>query len=571
MKKIHGTVKHFSSDRSGSIYFIFAAVLPICVFCIGFGVDLMLLFTEKRKAQGIVDIAAIIAAQDPTNPERAAREILSINGYDTVSEVELGQMEDDEREKAVKTKTQIQVEPGRYVPNPDLHYKARFVVGQTPYNAARVTIRKKSKYNFLDKVATAPDISVRATASRRALAAFSVGSRLASIDDGLLNQLLGGLIGTNISMTALDYKNMQIADIEVFSFVNALALEMDIGTGSYADVLNSEPRLDEIINAIIAVNGDSDAAMALNTLSASVGNIGGEIDLRKVIDLGPAGTISLGEPVGPGFPAYISIFDMVMANAIVTNGDGIIELDLSASVPGLTSVDVTLDLGEPIQSSPWLSVGQGGQVASNVQARMFIEAAIGGEGLLSSATVRLPLYLELARASGELVGVECPGGRIENVTVRLRGASSLIDAWIGDVDVSRNKMSRHVDRAKIIRTPALKVYGKAHVGTEAGYGSVLDFGWNDIVSGSIKTTRTDDVTARMVENLVDDLELDVNALGLGLGTGTLTRTVVPNSLGKIVSPVGDIIDQLLEALGIGLGEGDFRVNGAKCDHAVLVE
>lgn len=571
MKKFQRTVKHFTSDRSGSIYFIFAAVLPICLFCIGFGVDLMLLFTEKRKAQGIVDIAAIIAAQDPTNPERAAREILSINGYDTISAIELGQMDEDEREKAVKTKTQIQVEPGRFVPNPDLHYKARFVVGQTPYNAARVTIRKKSKYTFLDKVATAPDIAVRATASRRALAAFSVGSRLASIDDGLLNQLLGGLIGTNISMTVLDYKNMQLADIELFSFVNALALEMDIGTGSYADVLNSEPTLGEIVNAIIAVNGDGDAAMALNKLTSFVGSLGGEIDLRKVVDLGPAGAISLGEPVGSGFPAYISIFDMVMANAIVANGDGIIDLNLSASVPGLTSVDVTLDLGEPMQSSPWLSVGQGGQVASNVQARIFIEAVIGGEGLLSSTSVRLPLYLELARASGELMGVDCPGGRIENVTVQLRGASSLIDAWIGDVDVSGNKMSRHVDRAKIVSAPALKIYGKAHAGTEAGNGSVLDFGWSDIVSGSIKTTRTEDMTTRIVENLVDDLELDVSALGLGLGTGTLTRTVLPNSLGKIVTPVGDITDQLLETLGIGLGEGEFRVNGAKCDHAVLVE
>ncbi|WP_411817114.1 TadG family pilus assembly protein [Hyphococcus sp. DH-69] len=570
--KISGkTLRAFYRAKNGSVYFIFAAVLPLCFFCLGFGVDLMMLFTEKRRAQGVVDIAAIIAAQDPSNPERAAREILSINGYDTVSDVELGQMEEEEREEAVATKSRVQVEPGRYVPDPEKSYKARFVAGQTPYNAARVTVRKNGKYFFVNRFDATPEIAVRATASRRALAAFSVGSRLASINEGMLNQLLGEMIGVNFSLTALDYKNMQVADVEVFSFINALAIQLDVVSGTYGDVLGKNPTLGDIIEAMIAVNGDGEAAMALRKIQSIVSRSTKSIDLRAVIDLGDAGEISLGEPVGAGFPAHVSLFDFVMANAIAAKGDGILELDLSSSVAGLASLDAILDLGEPMQSSPWLSVGQGGQVVSNVQARLFIEATIGGKGLLSSATIRFPLYLEAARASGELVGVDCPGGRIENVTVRLQGASSVVDAWIGEATIANSAMRRNPSAAIIVKAPALKVYGKSHAGTEAGHASYIDFDWYDIVDGRIKTTSTNNIPGRLLANLVDDIELEVNALGLGLNTRALTRTAIPNSLEEIATPLGTVVDQMLAALGIGLGEGDFRVNGAKCDYAVLVE
>lgn len=560
-----------AADKSGSVALMFCMLLPVAVLCLGIGVDLMMLFTERRKAQGIADIAAIVAAQSPSNPERAAREILTINGYDVISSVEMGRLDDEAHVEAVEAKTEFEIIPGRYMPDPDRDYKTRFVPDQTPYNAARVNVKKRGELYFVDHFIEAPMVSVSATASRRALAAFSVGSRLAKVDDGLLNELLSSLVGAEIELTVLDYNGLMDAEIEVFGFLNALASEMDIEAGRYEDVLKSDPALSDVMHAMLTVSGDGPAAFALTSLLTSVDGLAGEIDLERVIDLGPAGVISLGEPVGAGFPAYVSAFDLVFANAVVADGERLLQLDLSASAPGLASLIAAVEIGEPMQSSPWFSVGQGGQTVSNVQARIYIEATVGGEGLLSAATIKLPFYMELARASGELQGVECPGGRIENVIVRLNGTSSVADAWIGEVDMSASFMSDDVEKAHLVSAPALSVYGRAHAGTEAAYAQTLDFTWSDITGGVIKTTRTEDAVDLLIENLIEDLDIEASALGLGLSTRALTGRALTDALGVLSGPISSVTDQLLTALGLSLGEGDFRVNGAKCDHAVLVQ
>ncbi len=562
---------HIMRDRSGAVALMFSIFLPVALLCLGIGVDLMMLFTERRKAQGIADIAAIIAAQASSNPERAAREILSINGYDVISSVEMGQLEDEEKIRAIETKTQFEVIPGRYMPDPDKNYKTRFVPNQTPYNAARVNMKKRGDLYFVDHFFEAPMVMVSATASRRALAAFSAGSSLAKVDDGLLNELLSALTGTEIALSALDYNGLMDAEIEVFGFLNALASEMDIEAGQYDDVLKSDPTLSEVANAMLAVSGSGPAALALSSLLTSFHKLGGEIDLEKVIDLGPAGVVSLGEPVGAGFPAYVSAFDLVLANAVVADGERLLHLDLTAAAPGLLSLIAAVEIGEPMQSSPWLSVGQGGQTVSNVQARVFIEATVGGDGLLSAATVKLPLYMELARASGELQGVDCPGGKVENVIVHLGGTSSVADAWIGEVDVSPSFMSDNVKKAQLVSASALSVFGKAHAGTEAPYAQTLDFTWSDITNSVIKTTRTEGAIDLLMENLVEELDVEVNALGLSLTDRLITGDVVSEGLGVLTEPVSRVADQILAALGVSLGEGDFRVNGVKCDYAVLVQ
>ncbi len=571
MRNMFGLARRIAQERSGSVVMMFAAFLPIAILCVGVGVDLMMLFTERRKAQGIADIAAIIAAQSSSDPERAAREILAINGYDVISSVEMGRLDEEERKKAVKTKTEIEVVGGRYMPDPETDYKARFVAGQTPYNAARVKMRKKGKYYFVENFVAAPVYSVSATASRRALAAFSVGSRLVKVDDGLLNGLLGSLTGTDIELSVLDYNGLMDADIEVFGFVNALASQMDIEAGQYDDVLKSDPTLADVMSAMLEVDGAGPAEYGLSSVLASVDGLAGEIDLQRVIDLGPAGKVSLGEPVGAGFPAYVSAFDLVFANAVVADGSRLLQLDLSASAPGLASLTAAVEIGEPMQASPWLAVGEGGQTVSNVQARIFIEATVGGGGVLSAANVRLPFYLELARAQGALEGVECPGGRIENVIVRLGGSSSVADAWIGDVNVTSTSISDSIKKAQLVSAPGVSIYGEAHAGTEAPYAQTLNFTWEDITNGAVKTTRTEGAVELLVENLVEDLDIEVRALGLGLSTKALTGAALNDALGVLAASVSDVTDQLLTALGVSLGEGDFRVNGAKCDHAVLVQ
>jgi len=76
-------------------------------------------------------------------------------------------------------------------------------------------------------------------ASAQPQAAFSVGSRLASLNGGILNALLGGLLGGNISLSVMDYNSLVSADVDVLSFTDALATQLHLTGVSYSDVLAS--------------------------------------------------------------------------------------------------------------------------------------------------------------------------------------------------------------------------------------------------------------------------------------------------------------------------------------------
>src|SRR3546814_4521395 len=55
-----------------------------------------------------------------------------------------------------------------------------------------------------------------ATAAQTRMASFAIGSRLASIDGGVLNALLSGLTGSRIPLKALDYRPLAGADVDQF-------------------------------------------------------------------------------------------------------------------------------------------------------------------------------------------------------------------------------------------------------------------------------------------------------------------------------------------------------------------
>src|SRR5690606_5256161 len=96
-------------------------------------------------------------------------------------------------------------EKGRYEPNPDLPPDARFVVGGQPANAVKVTFRKKGTRYFASRLIPEPTIATTAIANSPAEAAFSVGSRLVGMNGGIVNALLGKLLGANIALSVMDY------------------------------------------------------------------------------------------------------------------------------------------------------------------------------------------------------------------------------------------------------------------------------------------------------------------------------------------------------------------------------
>ncbi|TIN76527.1 MAG: hypothetical protein E5Y29_16390, partial [Mesorhizobium sp.] len=84
----------------------------------------------------------------------------------------------------------------------------------------------------------------------------------------------------------------------------------------------------------------------------------------------------------------------------------------------------------------------------------------------------------------------------------------------------------------------------------------------EIAAKTIKTTPTRDITQTLTTSLVDKLSLSVNALGiLGLDITALLGTVKPavtTLLKTVTAPVDTLLYNLLDTLGVHLGEADVR-------------
>ena len=99
----------------------------------------------------------------------------------------------------------------------------------------------------------------------------------------------------------------------------------------------------------------------------------------------------------------------------------------------------------------------------------------------------------------------------------------------------------------------------------------LGFSYSDIQHGTIKRVSTRNYAESLIASLLGDLELDVQAAGLTLGLPGTVEKAVTNLLAPVAKPLDNVVYNLLEALGVKVGEADIRVHGVKCQRAVLIQ
>ena len=574
MRIAFGGVRAYLHEKTGAFAIMAAVFLPAAILFIAIVIDLAMLALDRRRAQGVVDVAAIVAAQNIHVAETAARQVLALNGENAVTETEFGRLRQMEQEQA-KARPRVAVVRGRYDADPDLAPEERFVAGVEPFNAARVTLRKPARFFFTPPAFRPPTIEVTAVASAEQIAAFSVGSRLAALRAGLANDLLGALLGAEVTLSALDYEALLDADIQLFQFLDALAVERGLTSGRYQDVLASEPTLADVVTALAGVTdgeGQGAASHALRRLHAGALAGAKSVELSRAIDLGPLAGLAVGEGGAQGMPATVRVLDILNASALVANGERLLSFDSELPVPPIASLEIGLVVGEAMQHSAWLRVGANGDVVTNSQIRLSIVARIPGEGALNAVAVRLPLYLEVTRAEARLAGVECPGGRADLAEVRVLARPGVADLWIGEADLSkRTNRATEVAPARLVSAPALKATGKARATVDNLEEALLAFSASDIESGVIKRVHTEDFLESALSSLGSDLELTVEAAGLGLGVGGLLKPALSGVLAQALGALDAPIASLLEILGVTIGEADIRVNGVRCDRSVLVQ
>ncbi|QPF86266.1 hypothetical protein IC762_08235 [Bradyrhizobium genosp. L] len=548
-------LRRFRGDQRGNFAMISAGLMTLVIGCAGLAVDLGTIFADRRKTQSTADLAAIVAAANLSNATNAATATVTQNNYPA---------------SAV-----VKVETGTYTANTAIAPQSRFVTPATGIpNAARVTLNTQTPLYFARYLTGASSFTIKtsATATSTEMASFAIGSRLLSVNGGVLNALLGSMLGTTLSLSVMDYNNLISARIDALDFLSALATRVNLTGVSYNDLLNSNIKVGDIMAAALTTqqltNGANAATTALSTISQAVTGSQTKISPGTLVDLGPFANLTVGQK--PKVGASISVFDLVNTVAQIANGSNQIATTVNLGLPGIANVSVLLTVGERPVGSSWIAVGTQGVSIHTAQTRLLVTVQVLGSGSVS--TVNLPIYVEVASGTATLNAVSCGHPNINTSQVTIGVTPGIVDAWIGGVtaaDMTNFTRKPNPPPATLVNLGAITVNGLAHVGMGNTTPTNVTFSYSDIQAGTKKTVTTTNFLSSLTGSLLGDLSLQINLGPLGLpipGLGGLVTGI----LNGVTSPVDQVLATLLSTLGIGIGQVDVWALGIRCDGAVLV-
>ncbi|NTE86510.1 TadG family pilus assembly protein [Agrobacterium rubi] len=575
MRKI-SNLKRLAKDRSGNVAIMAGITAPLMMGVLALGVDYGSLTLQKRQLQQTADLAAVSAAS-ATDVNRAVFQYFQLNnknlGVKTASGflTETGTIPFDPETAFSSRDGYAEVVKGRYVPDPNVSIGERFVENATPTNAVKVNIVEQGRIYFAGTFTTAPKISAVGTAAGQKVAAFSVGSRVASLNGGLLNNLLGSLLGTTIALNLSDYQALVATDIDALKLVDSLATDLSLTTGTYRDVLQTEISYGKFLAALTKATGTRPTVTAaLKTLEKALAKTTVTLRLEEILALGPVIDKQVGATENLRLNA--GVFELINAAATVANAGRQVSVDAGLSVPGLAGTKITIAIGEPPLGTPSLAIGTPGSVVRTAQTRLMIDTKVDGLKALLGLSVRIPLYVEVANAESKVSDIRCSTGGTGTVDVAV--VPGIAEISLGNVDTTGfNNFGRdpRVTKAAIVDSLVLKINAMAHVDSANVKPTTLTFQPADIAQGTVKNVSTKDVTTSLVKSLLKELDVDISLLVITIGSQPVVQTALAETLSVATAPIDSLLYNTLMLLGVKMGEADVRVTDARCSHPALVQ
>lgn len=564
-------MRNFKND-SGAVAVMFAFASPVLLLAAAMAVDISTFYLQKRALQGATDIAALAAAQNPTQALVAAQKNLALNGFDAsaVVSVQFGTfaansaLPDAQWFTPAASGDAVQVDTKIQAP----YY---FATIMNMMSGANATCKGACSAATTAAVNSAT-ITATATAQLRPQAAFAIGSGLASLNGGVLNAVLGGLLGSNVSFSLMDYQSLASANIDMFTFSKALATRMNLTALTYNDLANEQ------VSAPVVLGALADAANASPGVAVSTVN-----DLTTLAGLTPNNTIAIGQLVSFGdygklqinqpspMTATVDALDMVTAVAQLANGQHQVQAALNVNVAPIASATLALTIGERPIGSGFVSIGSAGATVHTAQTRLLLTLQIAEIG--STSMINLPIYIELASGTATLSAISCPADPTQE-TVTLAVTPAVIDAWIGNVssaDMTNYSSEPSPSAATLVNIPLVGVVsGRANATITNLSPTPVTFSYSDITNDVRKTTSTTDFISSLLYNLFTNLQLSANVVGVNVSAPPAATAVLGASLAAATLPVDQVLTQVLNTLGLSLGNAYTWVSGVKCGSARLV-
>lgn len=562
------------TDRHGNIGTLAALTLPLMVFSLALGVDYGYLTVQQRELQASADLAAIAAASSVVEAEKAAATYFALNklpvtvtGKDGVAIPAITPLH------LKATVATASVERGRYVADPDLAPEDRFKPAGADADAARVKLSRRADLFLASMILPeSPLLSATGSASRTKLAAFSIGTRLASLNEGVLNALLGKLLGTSLSLKVMDYQALVDADISVQPFLKAVATNLNLTTATYEDVLNAGITMPQLLASMQAVEGLSGPVRsALHAIEQATAGSKVKLPLARILNIDPKKGVAVN--AGSDWQMSANVMQMVAAAASLANGNKQVALDTGLNIPGLATVTVNLAIGEPPVETPSHRLGAPGSAVRSAQTRLSVEIGINGLAALAGLRIKLPLYVEIAASEAKLADIRCLGATPSNANVAVDAVPGIAELAIGKVDpsvLSDFSEDPRVQKARIVDSALIHIDAFAHGEVKNLDKTRLTYTPTEIAAKTIKTVSTRDTLTSAIKTLLGDLDVEINLLGLPIGTELVAKALA-STLTTVTPAIDELLYNLLLVVGVRIGEADVRVTGVVCQRPALVQ
>lgn len=573
-KRVAEKAKACVHHKAGNMAIMTAIFLPVALSLMAISVDTASLYLEKRKLQNLADLGAIAIASNIDDAEDIAKEFFAANGMKNF-EVKLGNVvTQSSADPLIEVeKDIITIQPGRYTPDSEMNYTKRFIKDATPPNAVRVSIEKEGTLYFGENILDRVQIDAQGIAHLPRQAAFSIGSRLVRVEEGLINAVLGELFGSSVNLDVMDYNALLAGEIDLFPTLSLLAVKLDLENITYNQLLQESVTLAQLLHSMASASSELGLSRVLVKLANSGGADTQKLELSELFELGNSGYAIVGQDEIK-LAVQIDVLSLFSALGAEIQGNKTINLNLDAEIPGITSVSAKLSIGEPLQKSPWFAVGEIGQKVTTRQTRLMVEIAVDGAGIQNSDLFRLPIYIEIARAEAALNDVACSENKRVLSHVNLNVRPGIAGAWIANINGSDlNSFHKKITPAKVVmlNLGLIKVEGYSFVEIGNTKQTLVKFTKAEIDAGELKTVTTSNYTQSLTLSLLNNLQLNI----AGLDLGNLQLNAVKSILQNVVSPVTEEIDALLfdilNLVGVHLGQADVSVNGYHCGYPVLVQ
>lgn len=546
MKTLGRTLR---KEQRGGIAILLASSLFMLAGAATVAVDLGSVYLAKRQLQGVAD-AAVLAANAGGRP--AAQQLLLRSG---LSSVELATLTD-----------------GQYARDRAIPVADRFTPGAAQSNATQLVLRQQVPLYFARMLVGRDHLAIeaRATAARADLAAFSIGTGLASVEGGLPNALLSALVGTELNLSVMDYKGLVNLDVDLLGFAHALQARAGAGDDNIVALFGREVPAADIVNALADTAGGSQAAATLRGIANRLA--GRSIRLDDIIDLGP-----MANDTSSGSPALVLDAYTLLRMILEPAPGHPRQVDINIAVPGLTSTRVKLLLGGGQAHSPLLTVTDARDVViRTAQTRLLLETSVGTaiSGLL---TLRIPILVELAAAEARLSAINCAAGSPGH-GVTLAVTPSVGSVSLGDVDMGQfaNPGTALTPRPALLGQlqlgpllPVTRINGYSHVALGGVQPQAVHFSPSQITAKDVRRVSTNDLVGGVAGSLLRDIQLQLTLLGLPINAGPLASAV--GGLLNTTAPLLDgVLNSVMGLLGVRIGTADVRVHQMRCGRSTLV-